>query len=65
LKNQIRPAKPLVDFVHFVGFCSTPPAQAQRDAGIRDVPPGRRLNVHEIKRVDGLSRMILPGANPP
>jgi hypothetical protein len=65
LKNQIRPAKPLVYFVHLLAFCSMPPAQGQRDAGTRDVPPGLRLNVHEIKRVDGLSRMILPGANPP
>jgi hypothetical protein len=64
LKNQARPAKPLVDFVHFVAFCSTPPAQGERVAGIRDVPPGLRLNVHEIKLVDGLSRMILPGVNP-
>jgi GxxExxY protein len=30
-----------------------------------DVPLGLLLNFHEIKLVDGLSRMILPGANQP
>ena len=29
-----------------------------------DVPLGLLLNFHEIRLVDGLSRMILPGANP-
>src|SRR5271167_4592741 len=30
-----------------------------------DVPLGLLLNFHEIRLVDGLSRMILPGANQP
>ncbi|MGH7140376.1 MAG: GxxExxY protein [Pirellulales bacterium] len=30
-----------------------------------DVPLGLLLNFHEIKLVDGISRMILPGANEP
>jgi hypothetical protein len=28
-----------------------------------DVPLGLLMNFHEIKLVDGISRMILPGAN--
>ena len=32
---------------------------------ILDVPVGLIINFHEIKLVDGLVRMILPGANQP
>ena len=30
-----------------------------------DVPLGLLFNFHEIKLVDGISRLILPGANKP
>jgi hypothetical protein len=30
-----------------------------------DVPVGLLLNFHEAKLIDGLSRLILPGANEP
>jgi len=30
-----------------------------------DVPLGLLLNFHKLKRVDGVSRLLLPGANKP
>ncbi len=30
-----------------------------------DVPLGLLLNFHELKLVDGISRLLLPGANKP
>jgi len=38
-------------------------AQLLSHMKLLDVPLGLVLNFHEIKLVDGLSRMILPGAN--
>jgi hypothetical protein len=30
---------------------------------LRNVPLGLLFNVHEVKLVDGISRLVLPGAN--
>ena len=38
-------------------------AQLMSYMKLLDVPVGLLINFHEVKLVDGLSRMILPGAN--
>jgi hypothetical protein len=51
----------LVCFVAFVAFCSRLLGYMKR----LDVPFGLLFNFHEIRLIDGLSRLILPGANRP
>jgi PD-(D/E)XK nuclease superfamily len=40
-------------------------AQSLSYMKLLDVPLGLLFNFHEVKLVDGLSRLILPGANKP
>jgi hypothetical protein len=51
----------LACFVAFVPFCS----RFLIVIKLLDVPHGFLLNFREIRPTDGLSRLILPGANPP
>jgi hypothetical protein len=51
----------LVCFVAFVAFCSRLLSYMR----LLDVPLGLLFNFHEIRLIDGLSRLILPGANQP
>ena len=51
----------LVCFVDFVAFCS----RLLSPMKLLDVPLGLLFNFPEIRLIDGLSRLILPGANPP
>src|SRR6516162_5422570 len=51
----------LACFVALVAFCS----RLLRCMKLLDVPLGLLFNFPEIRLIDGLSRLILPGANPP
>jgi hypothetical protein len=51
----------LVCFVAFVAFCSRLLSYMK----LLDVPLALLFNFHEIRLIDGLSRLILPGANQP